>query len=78
MNKNDIEARLNALRQLLHNTDYQAIKHSEGWIADDAYAEVKVQRQAWRTEINELEARLAEMEESITTVIDERAINRGG
>ena len=61
--RNEMEGRLNALHQLLHNTDYKAIKHSEGLIANNDYAAVKVQRQAWRTEINELEARLAEMEE---------------
>ena len=61
--REDMEGRLNALHQLLCNTDYKAIKHSEGVITEDDYAETKAQRQAWRVEINELEARLAEMEE---------------
>jgi predicted transcriptional regulator len=58
--RDEMEGRLNALHQLLRNTDYKAIKHSEGLIADDAYAETKTQRQAWRAEINELEEKLAE------------------
>ena len=58
--RNEIIVRLNAFHQLLLSTDYKAIKHSEGLIADEDYAEIKAQRQAWRTEINELEEKLAE------------------
>ncbi len=43
------------LRQKLTDTDYQAIKHSEGALSADEYEPVKLQRQAWRDEINELE-----------------------
>lgn len=43
------------LKQNLLDTDYMAIKRTEGWITDDEYASVKAQRQAWRDEINELE-----------------------
>jgi len=53
---------VNALRQLLTNTDYQAIKHSEGAISEVEYAETKAQRQAWREEINELESEIAKEE----------------
>lgn len=51
-------ARTNALRQLLLNTDYKAIKHSEGAIGEAEYAPIKAQRQAWRDEINELESEI--------------------
>lgn len=46
------------LKQKLTQTDYKAIKHSEGLLTDKEYAEVKAQRQAWRDEINRLEEKL--------------------
>jgi hypothetical protein len=58
------EARLNAVRQLLDGSDYKAIKHSEGAITDGEYATVKAQRQAWREEVNSLEAAIRELESS--------------
>lgn len=60
MNKNEILAEINALKQLLANTDYRAIKHSEGLISEEDYAGIKAQRQSWRERINELEALLEE------------------
>ena len=42
----------------LPELDYQAIKYAEGVITDDDYAPIKAQRQAWRDEINALEAEL--------------------
>lgn len=49
-------ARIDELRTLLAESDYKAFKYAEGWITAEDYAEVKAQRQAWRDEINELEA----------------------
>jgi len=49
------EARISRLKTWLANTDYQAIKHSEGELTDEEYAPIKAQRQAWREEINRLE-----------------------
>ena len=46
------------LKQKLTQTDYKAIKYSEGLLTDKEYAEVKEQRQAWRDEINRLEEKL--------------------
>lgn len=46
---------INDLKRHLSETDYIAIKYSEGWISDEDYAETKAQRQAWRDRINELE-----------------------
>lgn len=51
---------INSLKKNLFDTDYQAIKHSEGWITEEEYAEIKAQRQAWRDRINELEHLLEE------------------
>ena len=44
------------LKQKLHDTDYMAIKHSEGRISDKDYAPISEQREAWRARIRELEA----------------------
>lgn len=57
-----MEARIEArhrileLKQNLLNTDYKAIKFAEGLISEEEFAEAKAQRQAWRGEINRLEA----------------------
>ncbi len=55
-------AEINALKQLLARTDYQALKHFEGALSDSEYSETKTQRQAWRDKINELEAQIASIE----------------
>lgn len=49
------EERIAKLKRLLTDTDYKAIKYSEGLISEEEYAETKAQRQAWRDEINQLE-----------------------
>ena len=46
------------LKQKLIDSDYKAIKHSEGLISEEDYEPIKEQRQAWRDRINELEALL--------------------
>lgn len=51
--------RIAELKSLLQETDYQAIKYFEGFISETDYAPIKAQRQAWRDEINALEAELA-------------------
>ncbi len=50
--------RINELKQKLQDTDYKAIKYAEGWISAEEYESVRLQRQAWREEINSLEANL--------------------
>jgi hypothetical protein len=52
-------ARLNALKQLLEATDYKALKYAEGRYTEEEYAPTKAQRQAWREEVNALEAEIA-------------------
>ena len=61
LHKNDIQAinrEISELKRKLSDTDYKAIKYSEGLLTDKEYAEVKAQRQAWRDEINRLEEKL--------------------
>lgn len=48
-------ARIAELKKMLSETDYKAIKYSEGLISDEEYAPVKAQRQEWRDEINRIE-----------------------
>ena len=54
----DINREINELKKKLFDTDYKAIKYSEGWLTDKEYAEVKAQREEWRKCINKLEASL--------------------
>lgn len=50
--------RIAELKTNLSETDYKAIKYSEGLISDEDYAPIKAERQAWRDEINKLEQEL--------------------
>jgi hypothetical protein len=57
MNENTIliQAEITQLKVNLAETDYVAIKIAEGAATADDYADVLVQRQAWRDRINALE-----------------------
>lgn len=52
------EDRIAELKQALLDTDYKAIKYAEGWLTEEEYEPIKVQRQVWRDEINALEAEI--------------------
>ena len=47
-----------SLKAKLRDTDYQAIKFAEGLLTAEEYSPIKAQRQAWRDEINALEAQI--------------------
>lgn len=49
------------LKQQLMQSDYKAIKYSEGWLTEEEYAETKAERQRIRDEINRLEQELNEV-----------------
>ena len=49
-------ARIAELKRMLAETDYIVLKIAEGSATKKEYAEKIAQRQAWRTEINDLEA----------------------
>lgn len=53
-----VNKQIQELKQKLSDTDYKAIKYSEGWITEKDYAEVKQQRENWRSAINKLEEEL--------------------
>lgn len=54
----EINRQIRELKQKLFDTDYKALKYSEGWLTDEEYAEAKAQREEWRSAINKLEERL--------------------
>ena len=58
----EIQRKIDETKAKLSQTDYQAIKHFEGFISEADYAPIKAQRQAWRDEINALESELASKE----------------
>lgn len=57
-----IEGEINALKQLLANTDYKALKHADGVISDEEYAETLELRKSYREKINKYEEELKELE----------------
>lgn len=52
------EITIEELKQMLLNTDYQAIKYAEGELTEEEYAPIKEQRKEWRAKINRLEEEL--------------------
>lgn len=58
-----INSEITALKQLLTNSDYKALKYSEGLISDIEYAETKLYRENLRAQINQLEEELATLNE---------------
>ena len=53
-----MQQKIAKLKRNLADTDFKAIKKSEGYYTEEEYAPIKAQRQAWRDEINELEKKL--------------------
>lgn len=71
MNKEQILARkpikvkeyqITILKKKLEDSDYKAIKYAEGFISEEEYAPIKEERQNYRTQINQLEAEIIELE----------------
>ena len=58
LEKTDELKEIESLKQMLSDTDYQAIKYAECQISEEEYAPIKDKRQAWRDRINELETEL--------------------
>lgn len=49
------EERIEELKELLAETDYRTLKYVEGQLGEEEYASSKLQRAAWRAEIEYLE-----------------------
>lgn len=62
MEMEEIQSEISALKQLLMRSDYQALKHADGELSDEDYAEMKEKRQQWRDRINELQAQQQSLE----------------
>ena len=58
--KASLEMKIKALKQQLADTDYKAIKYAEGLIDEVDYQPIRLQRQLWRNEINQLELEIKE------------------
>lgn len=52
--------RIYELKALLQESDYKAIKFAEGELSAEEYEPTRLQRRAWREEINVIESELAE------------------
>jgi hypothetical protein len=48
----------------LLKTDYKALKYAEGMLSETEYAPIKLQRQAWRDEINSIELEIEALKNS--------------
>lgn len=57
-------AEIVALKSLLSDTDYKALKHADGAISDKEYEPVRKQREEWRKLINEYEEKINMSNES--------------
>ncbi len=53
-----IEAEINTYKQILKQTDYQALKYAEGKISKEDYEPIMEKRQDMRDKINALEESL--------------------
>ena len=49
------EYKIMELKQKLKDTDYQSHKHNECELSDEEFEPIRLQRKAWRDEINRLE-----------------------
>lgn len=58
------------LKEQLQDTDYKALKFAEGIITEADYEPIKTQRQAYRDEINRLEAEDERLEAEINNQIE--------
>lgn len=57
-------AEITALKGLLSDTDYKALKHADGVISDEDYEPIKRQREEWRRLINEYEEKINMIDKS--------------
>ena len=54
--KEQEEQEIARLKQELADTDYEAIKYSEGWFTDEEYSPIKAKREELREQIRKLES----------------------
>ena len=61
MNRQELESEITALKYLLSDSDYKALKYAEGEISETEYAPIKTERAKWRQLINEYQAMLSDI-----------------
>lgn len=71
MTQLEIDAEINGLKNLLAQTDYQALKFADGSLSEEEYAPAKAERQSFRDRINELQAMTPEDESPAMDVVEE-------
>ncbi|MCC8068707.1 MAG: hypothetical protein LIO71_02950 [Ruminococcus sp.] len=59
----ELENQIRICKQILTNTDYQAIKYAEGLLTDDEFADVKALREEMRANVNSYEAQIEVLSE---------------
>lgn len=60
-----LESDIRALKQILAQSDYKALKHADGALTDEEYEPIRLERQELRDKINALEDELAELKETM-------------
>lgn len=58
LQKHSAQKRINELKYLLEDSDYNAIKYAEGELTEEEYAPIKELRRSYRAEINQLEEKI--------------------
>ena len=56
------EQQILELQQKLNDTNDQAIEYADGWLTDEEYEPIKLQRQKWRDERDRLQKEESETE----------------
>lgn len=60
-----LQQRINELKAKLRATNDTAIMFAEGELSAEEYEPVKLERRAWRAEINQLEAEIEDIKKSV-------------
>lgn len=68
--REEMEAEIRGLQQLLAATDYKALKHADGALTDEEYEPTRTQRAEYRQQINDLQAAIETLETTEGQVVD--------
>ena len=68
--REEMEAEIRGLQQLLDATDYKALKHADGALTDEEYEPTRALRAEYRQQINDLQAAIETLETTEGQVVD--------
>lgn len=68
--REEMEAEIRGLQQLLAATDYKTLKHADGALTDEEYEPTRTQRAEYRQQINDLQAAIETLETTEGQVVD--------